>query len=163
MLKAIENAKKLVLEAQWPRTINHFPKDSNKNCWGFALDGMKIPALQEITWYSDLTNLDTEIFKFLDNVGLNPRKLSSATDKKSDELVFLFYIYERKFFNMVTEDFGTRSECHAARIELDGTVVEKAGHTAEPIVTFLEEIQQRLLKQDKVLVDPIMFAVRKPH
>lgn len=163
MLKAIENAKKLVTNPEWPRNIEKFPKDSNLNCCGFALDGMKIPALQERTYYSENKGLDKKLFSFLKSVGLNPRKISKPEEKTSDEFVLLFYIYTYTYFNVCTEDYGTRSECHAARIELDGTVVEKASSEAEPVITSLEEIKQRILKQDDVLVKPIMFAVRKPQ
>ena len=163
MLTAIENAKKLVTTPEWPRPINNFPKDSDCNCWGFALDGMKILALQERTYYSENKGLDKKIFDFLKSVGLNPRRISKSEEKTPDEFVFLFYIYTYKFFNVRTEDYGTKSECHAARIELDGTVVEKAGSDAEPVITSLEEIKERIFKQDKVQVEPIMFAVRKPQ
>ena len=154
----IEKAKELVRQPSWPRSINDFPTDSSVNCWGFALDGMKIPSLQELSWYSNLDTLDTEIFAFLNDIGLNPRKISTASEKAPSEMVFLFYIFS--YFDVNVEDF--RSECHVARIEYDGTVVEKAGPDAEPVVTSLEEIQQRLLNQDKVLVNPISFAVQKP-
>lgn len=162
MLKEIENAKHLVSTPEWPRPIDKFPKGT-ENCWGFALDGMKIPVLQKRTYYSENNDLDEKLFSFFENVGLNPRKLSSATEKKSNEMVFLFYIYEYEYFNMRTEDYGSRTECHVARIELDGTVIEKASSKAEPVITSLERIEQRLFNQDNVVVKPIMFAVRKPH
>lgn len=163
MLTAIENAKKLVSTSEWPRSIQNFPKESTLNCWGFALDCMKIPALQNITWHSNLTELDVKIFEFLENVGLNPRKLSIAEEKTPEEMVFLFYIFEYDYFNVATEDYGTRSECHVARIELDGTIIEKADATEEPVITSLEEIKQRLFNEHKILVDPTMIAVRKPQ
>lgn len=163
MLTAIENAKKLVRTPVWPRPIQDFPKDSNLNCWGFALDGLKIPDLQKITWYSDLKSLDKKIFDFLKDIGLNPRKISMPEEKSSEEMIFLFYIFKYSFFNIATEDYGTRSECHAARIEFDGTVVEKADATEEPVITSLKEIKQRLFNEHEVLVEPIMIAVRKPR
>ena len=163
MLTSIENAKKLVTNPEWPRNIEKFPKDSDLNCWGFALDGMKIPALQERTYYSSNVGLSQNLFKFFKAVGLNPRRISKPEAKRPDEFVLLFYIYTYTYFNVCTEDYGTRSECHAARIELDGTVVEKASSEAEPVITSLEEIKQRIRKQDKVDVTPILFAVRKPQ
>lgn len=159
MLTAIENAKKLVITPEWPRTIDNFPKDSDSNCWGFALDGMKIPALQELHYYSNLDELENEIFGFLEKIGLTPRKLSKPEEKSSNEMVFLFYIFT--YFDIRIEDF--RGECHVSRIECDGTVVEKADATEEPVITSLEEIKQRLFNERKVSVDPILIAVRKPQ
>lgn len=162
MLKAIENAKKLVTNSEWPRPIDKFPKNSDLNCWGFALDGIKIPALQRRTWYSENKGLDKKIFDFLESVGLNPRIISKAEEKANNEYVFLFYIFEYTYSNVAKEIWETRSECHAARIELDGTVVEKADDTEEPVITSLEEIKQRLFDENHVSVDPILIAVRKP-
>lgn len=159
MLEAIENAKKLVHSSAWPRTIDKFPKDTNDNCWGFALDSLKIPALQGLHYHSDFNDLDKKIFDFLQAVGLNPRKLSSVSEKSCDEIVFLFYIFT--YFDVYSEDF--RGECHVARIELDGTVVEKADNSEEPIVTSLEGIQERLYKERKKTITPILIAVRKPQ
>lgn len=163
MLTAIENAKELVKSPEWPRSIHNFPQNSSENCWGFALDGLKIPALRRRTWYSSNDGLEDEIFDFLQCVDLNPRKISSAEEKSSEEMVFLFYVYSYSYFNVATEDFGTRSECHVARIECDGTVVEKASSSATPVITSVEGITNRIFDQDNVLVEPILFAVRKPR
>jgi hypothetical protein len=124
---------------------------------------MKIPALQERTYFSENRGLNKKLFSFLKSVGLNPRTIYKAEQKANNEFVLLFYIYTYTYFNARTEDYVSRSECHAARIELDGTVVEKASSYAEPVITSLEGINQRILKQDKVNVTPIMFAVRKPQ
>ena len=163
MLEAIENAKKLVMDPSWPRPIDKFPKDSNVNCWGFALDGMKIPVLQERTYYSEITGLSENLFNFFKSIGLNPRVISTVEQKSPDELVFLFYIYEYKYSDFINEIWETRTECHAARIELNGTVVEKANSRSKPVITSLEEITERLFEQDNVHVLPILFAVRKPQ
>lgn len=159
---SIENAK-LITTPEWPRSIDQFPKKSNLNCWGFALDGLKIESLQKRTWFSDNDGLDKEIFDSLESTGLKPRRISSSEEKSPEEMVFLFYIFEYDYFNVATEDFGTRSECHVARIELDGTVVEKSDATEEPVITSLEGIKQRLFKENGVQVTPVMFAVRKPQ
>lgn len=161
--EAIENAKKLVSTNEWPRSIHNFPKGSNLNCWGFALDNLKIPSLQKITYFSELKGLNNEIFDFLQSIGLKPRKISAIEEKHPEEMVFLFYIFKYEFFNARTEDYGTRSECHVARIETDGTVVEKADSTKEPIITSLSEIKQRIFNENGVNVEPIMIAVRKPR
>ena len=163
MLNTIENAKKLVATPEWPRSIQDFPKESTLNCWGFALDGLEIPTLQRRTWYSINTGLAEEIFEFLQSVGLNPRKISVQEEKSSEEMVFLFYIFEYEYSNMAREIWETRSECHVARIELDGTVVEKADSSEEPVITSLEGIKQRLFNEHNVSVTPIMLAVRKPR
>ena len=155
---AIEKAKELVSSPAWPRPIDKFPKESDDNCWGFALDGMKIPDLQSLHYHSDFNGLDKKIFDFLQAVGLNPRKLSSVSEKSSGEMVFLFYIFT--YFDVYSEDF--RGECHVARIELDGTVVEKADSSEEPIVTSLEGIQERLYKERKKTITPILIAVQNP-
>lgn len=159
MLKAIENAKKLVNTPEWPRPIDQYPKDEDCNCWGFALDGMKIPALQKLHWHSDLNGLDQSIFDFLQDVGLNPRKISAASDKNSEEMVFLFYIF--RYYDVRSEE--SRSECHVARIESNGHIVEKSDSSEGPVVTTLEGIQQRLYSERKKVITPIMFAVRKPQ
>lgn len=161
--EAIKNAKTLISTIEWPRSIQDFPKGSTLNCWGFALDNLKVPSLQKFTYYSDLNGLDKEVFDFLQDIGLKPRKIYIPEEKSPEEMVFLFYIFEYHYFNMVKEDYGTRSECHVARIETDGTVVEKADATEEPIITSLSEIKQRLFNENGVNVDPIMIAVRKPH
>ena len=163
MLTAIETAKRLVSASEWPRPIQDFPKDSNLNCWGFALDGLKIPVLQRRTWYSSNDGLENEIFDFLQSIGLNPRKLSAPEEKFSEEMVFLFYIFEYEYSNISKEIWETRSECHAARIELDGTVVEKADDSEAPVVTSLKEINQRLLEEFGLDVNPILIAVQKPR
>lgn len=160
--EAIENAKKLVSTNEWPRSIKNFPKGSNLNCWGFALDNLKIPSLQKITYYSDLKGLDNEIFDFIQAIGLKPRRIAVPEEKTPEEMVFLFYIFEYYFFNIAKEEYGTRSECHVARIDPDGTVVEKADGTEEPVITSLSKIKQRLFNEKNVNVDPIMIAVRKP-
>lgn len=163
MLTAIENAKELVSEPKWPRTIDNFPKDSNSNCWGFALDGLKIPDLQRRTWYSSNDGLEDKIFDFLQSIGLNPRKIFKEEEKAPEEFVFLFYIFEYKYSNIAQEIWETRSECHMARIELDGTVVEKADDSEKPVITSLEGIKQRLLEEFGLEVNPILIAVKKPR
>jgi len=155
----------LVRSPDWPRSVEKYTADEGNygNCWRFALDCLEVPVLQGRTCYSDNTGVVEGIFDALQTEGLSPRYLSDVVEKAPEEMVIIIYTYDYQRWTWLNSEFPTTvHEVHLARVELDGTVVEKPGKDPAQ-VSSIEEIHDRILSEDGVDARPRFIAIRKPE
>ena len=155
----------LVHSPDWPRSVEQYAAEEGAagNCWRFALDRIEVPALQCRTYYSDTSGVVEGIFDALQAAGLSPRYLADVAGKTPAERVIVVYTYDYLGYAFYWDEFPIRlSEVHLARVELDGTVVEKPGRNPAKVSSF-EEIHDRILQEDGVDARPRFIAITKPQ
>lgn len=162
-----EEVRKLVHSPQWPRKIEDFPRDIKTNCIGFALDmpDLNLSSVVGATLYDDV-DATNNLMDFFEKVDLSPRKIKSPDEKAEDEHIIIVYEYKYWRFDKFQGCRFSLNEVHLARIELDGTLVEKPSYEDPIHKTTLEELNKLIAsdaKEDKNYTGPTYIAIRKPR
>ena len=162
-----EDIRKVISSSQWPRSLETFPRTIETNCVGFALDlpEFNLGSVIGNSYYDDV-DAATNLISFFKEVGLSPRQINNPSEKKPDEYVIIVYKYTYYGFDSFQNCVFPHCEVHLARIELDGTLVEKPSYVEPVQINTLENLNNLIAADavdDEHYTGPTFIAIRKPQ
>lgn len=102
--------------------------------------------------------------RFHRELGIPFRKVSSPTERESDEYVIVLYDYDDYEYDAFQGCQMRKHRFHFVRIEHDGNCAHKFGWYYPPCITTPEEIHDIILREDgKDVVPTAYYAIRKPQ
>lgn len=164
---SIEEIRKIVSSPKWPRSFEGFPRNIRANCHDVALDlpDFDLSSIFGKTCYDNIDAVHN-LMIFLEKVNLSPRQINSPDEKAADEYIIIVYVYKYWRFDKFQGCRFSLNEVHLARIELDGTLVEKPSYEDPIHKTTLEKLNKLIAsdaKEDKNYTGPTYIAIRKPR
>ena len=163
----ISEVRSIVKSPKWPRSVEEFPRELDTNCIEFALDLPNFdfsPIVGRGVY--DKVDASKNLMRFFNKIDLSPRQIDHPDKKDPNEYVIIVYEYKYMIYDKFQGCSFWHNEVHLARVELDGTVVEKPSAEDSIHITTLEELNSIIAADaamDEDYTGPTYIAIRKPQ